>query len=100
MAARARRAAALEAAAERQRLRAVEAVRPAVGPEVPLRIVLGYRLTDEKRQRVILVSVAWREAEEDVVLVAVAVAARVEIPPRVGLRRRKDPQLRHRRTNG
>src|SRR3954454_16887619 len=97
MTARAGRLAALEAAGERQRLRPVEAARPAVGPELALRIVLGNRLADQERQRVILVALAGREPEEDVVLVAVAVAAGVEALPRIGHRRREDFELRHRR---
>ena len=39
----------LEAAAQRQRLRAVEAVRAAVGPELALQIVLGNRIADQER---------------------------------------------------
>ena len=78
VAARARRFAALEAAGQRDRLRAVEAARPAVGPEIALGIVGRQWLADEERDRVILVLVAGLESEERVVLVAVAVAARVE----------------------
>src|SRR3954451_5185121 len=63
MAARAGRAAALEASGERQRLRTIEPVRPPVGPEVSLRIVLRNRLADEERQRVVLVVLARSEAE-------------------------------------
>src|SRR6185295_3192418 len=92
VAARARRLTALKTAGQRQRLRPIEAVRPAVGPEIALRIVLGNRLADEKRQREVFVAVARLEAEEDVVLVAVTVAAGVEVLPRGGLIRRKDPQ--------
>src|SRR5262249_30982909 len=94
MTARARRLAALEAPGEGQRLRGVEAARPPVGPEVPLRIVVGYRLADEERQRVVFVALPRREPEEHVVLVAVAVATGVEVLARRRLARREDLQLR------
>src|SRR2546425_4759739 len=92
--ARTRRLAFPKTARERERLRAIEAARTAVGPEITLRIVLRNRLADEKRQREILVAVARLEPEEDVVLVAVAVAAGIEDLPRVCLLRREDPELR------
>src|SRR3954452_11232603 len=92
--ARAGRLAALEAAGERQRLRPVEAARPAVGPELALRIVLGNRLADQERQRVVFVALARREPEEDVVLVAVTVAAGIEVLPRISHGRREYFQLR------
>src|SRR2546426_4645452 len=92
--ARTRRLAFLKTACERERLRAIEAARTAVGPEITLRIVLGNRLADEKRQREIFVAVARLEPEEDVVLVAVTVAAGIEDLPRAGLLRREDPELR------
>ena len=43
----------LEAAAERERLRAIEAVRAAVGPELTLQIVVGNRIADQERRRVV-----------------------------------------------
>src|SRR5581483_5230844 len=78
MTARARRASALDAAALQQRLRTIEPVRASIGPEITLRIVFGNRLADQERQREVLVAIARAEPEEHVVLVAVAVAARVE----------------------
>src|SRR5256885_12358480 len=78
VAARAGRLPFLEAAGDRERLRAVEPARTAIGPEVALRIVLRNRLADEKRQREVLVAIARLEAEEHVVLVALAIAARGE----------------------
>ena len=80
----------LEAARERERLRTVEAVGPAVGPELALRVELGQRLADQERQRVVLVAVAGRKRGEQVALVAVAVGAAVERAPRVGRARRED----------
>src|SRR5262245_29184607 len=76
----------LEAPAQRERLRPVEAIGAAVRPEFALEIVLGDRLADEERQREIVVVVAGAEAQADVLLVAVAVGARVE-----GLSRRRRP---------
>ena len=72
MTVRARDRAGLEASAERQGLRAVEAIRAAVGPEFTLQIVVGDRVADEERHRVIGVVIAALEADEHVALVAVA----------------------------
>src|SRR3989442_14399705 len=55
--ARTRRLAFPKTARERERLRAIEAARTAVGPEINLRNVLGNRQADVKRQCVILVAV-------------------------------------------
>src|SRR5262245_1703784 len=77
----------LEAAAQRERLRPVETIGPSIRPEFTLEIVLGNRFADEEWQRVILVVIAGAEAQEDVLLVAVAVGARVE-----GLSRRRRPR--------
>src|SRR5262249_14698493 len=82
---------------QRQRLRAVEAARATIGPEISLRIVGGDRLADEKRQREVLVAIARREAEEHVVLVAVAIRAHVEHLARRGPGRREDLQVGGRR---
>ena len=94
VAARAGRLPAAETAGQRQRLRPIEAARAPVGPEVALRIVGRNRLADEKRQRVVLVPLARLEAEEQVVLVAVAVRARVEDLTRRGALGGKDPLRR------
>ncbi len=80
----------LEAARERERLRAVEAVGPPVGPELPLRVELGQRLAYQERDGVVLVAFAGAEPGEDVALVAVTVGAGVEGAPRRGGARRKD----------
>ena len=50
----------LEAARQRERLRPVEAVGPAVRPELALRVELGQRLAQQERQRVVLVAIAGR----------------------------------------
>src|SRR6516225_2554437 len=67
-----------ETSGHRQRLRPVEPARPAVRPELPLWIVVGNGLADEKRQRVVLVGITCLEPEEHIVLVAVAVRAGIE----------------------
>src|SRR5437588_4177945 len=92
VAVRAGRLSALKATGLHDRLWAIEPARAAIGPEVALRIVVGDRLAHEKRQRVILVVVARLETEECVVLVAVAVAARVEDLPRLGALGREHAQ--------
>src|SRR2546428_11371898 len=63
--ARTRRLAFPKTARERERLRAIEAARTAVGPEITLRIGLGNRLGDEKRQPENLVAVARPEPAEN-----------------------------------
>ena len=80
----ARHRAGLEAAAQRQRLGPVETVRPAIGPELALQIVLRQRVADQERHRVIGEPIAALEAQEDVPLVAVAIRAGIVNPPRVG----------------
>src|SRR5262245_14111912 len=87
---RARDRAGLETPAQRQRLRAVEAIRAAVGPELALQIVVRDWIADEKRHRVIGVPITAFEADEHVALVAVAVRARVVDPARLGALHRKN----------
>src|SRR5436190_20621479 len=79
---------------QRECLRPVEAARASVGPEVSLRIVVWNRLTDQERQRVVLVALAGLEAEEHVVLVPVAVAAGIEHLPRRRAQRGENLQVR------
>src|SRR5947207_858196 len=79
---------------QRECLRPVEAARASVGPEVALRIVVWNRLTDQERQRVVLVALAGLEAEEHVVLVPVAVAAGIEHLPRRRAQRGENLQVR------
>src|SRR5262245_59530409 len=90
VAVRARDRAGLETAAERQRLRAVETVRAAVGPELTLHIVVGKRVADEERHRVIRIAIAALESNERVSLIAVAVCARVVNAPRLRALDRQD----------
>lgn len=74
----------LETTAQRQCLRPVEAIRPAVRPELTL-IVIGWnRIAEQERHRVVLVAIAGLESDKDVLLVAVAIRARVEHAPRLG----------------
>jgi hypothetical protein len=73
----------LEATTQSQRLRTIEPIRTPVGPELTLEIVLGNWRADEKRQRVVLISIATAKTKKDVLLVAVAIRAGV-----VGLTRR------------
>ena len=54
----------LEATAQGECLVAVETIRPAVGPELALQIVVRNRIADEERQRVILLVIARLEADE------------------------------------
>ena len=69
----------LEAAAYRQRLRAVESIRPSIRPEFALQIRLWNRRTNQERQGEILVATSRREVDEGVLLVAVTVAARIKL---------------------
>src|SRR5687768_16730490 len=68
----------LEASAERQRLRTIESIGAAIGPELALRIVCGNRRADQKRQRIIFIAIAAAESDKDVLFVAVTVGAGVE----------------------
>src|SRR5687768_16267715 len=82
----------LEATAQRERLRAIEAVGPAVGPELALQIAGRNRLADQKRQRVVGKAIAAFEAGKHVGLVAVAVRAGVVDAPRLRAARRENLQ--------
>ena len=82
----------LEATRQGERLRTIEAVGAAVRPEVTLGIELRQRLTEQRRQGIILVALPGAEGREDVALVAVAVGAAVEGAARIGRAWREDPE--------
>jgi hypothetical protein len=82
--------ASLETSGHGQRLRSVEPAGAAVRPELALRIVVWNRLADEEWQGVVVVAIAGVESEKHVVLVAVAVPARIEQPARRDFFHRED----------